>query len=231
MFLDREDAGRRLGAELLRFKNQQPCVLALPRGGVPVGLEVARALSAPLDLVIVRKIGAPMQPELAIAAVVDGLHPELVVNRRIVDILGISDEYLEQERAKQMLEIERRRKTYLEGRPRVDVAGRTALIIDDGIATGATIRAALRATRSAKPKRLVLAVPVAPSDTVAALRAEADEVVCLEDYDDFGAISLYYRHFAQVSDDEVRDILARAARPEPAPPPGSVAAERKPKSA
>jgi len=224
MFRDRADAGRRLAAELIRFRNQQPCVLALPRGGVPVALEVAKALSAPLDLVIVRKIGAPMQPELAIGAVVDGLHPELVLNRKIVDILGISDAYLEQERARQMREIERRRHAYLEGRPPVDVAGRTALIVDDGIATGATIRAALRATRNARPKTLVLAVPVAPSDTLAALRGEADEVVCLEDYDDFGAISLYYRDFAQVSDEEVRDLLARAAQSEPASPAGQRAA-------
>jgi putative phosphoribosyl transferase len=216
MFRNREDAGRRLAAELIRFKDQRPCVLALPRGGVPVGFEVAKALSAPLDLVIVRKIGAPNQPELAIGAVVDGEHPELVVNRHIVDMLGIPDEYLQEERARQMHEIERRRRAYLGGRPRVDLAGRTALIVDDGIATGATIRAALRATRRAEPKRLVLSVPVAPTETIAALRGEADEVVCLEDYDSFGAISLYYHDFTQVGDDEVRDLIARANESAPA---------------
>jgi putative phosphoribosyl transferase len=217
MFLNREDAGRRLADELLRFKDRQPCVLALPRGGVPVAFEVAKALSAPLDLVIVRKIGAPMQPELAIGAVVDGHHPELVVNRQIVDILGISEDYLQEERARQIREIERRRQVYLGDRPRVDVAGRTALIVDDGIATGATIRVALKTTRRATPKRLILAVPVAPSDTIAALREEADEVICLEEHDAFGAISLYYRDFKQVSDEEVRDLIARAAQFSPAP--------------
>jgi putative phosphoribosyl transferase len=217
MFLNREDAGRQLAAELLRFKNEQPCVLALPRGGVPVAFEVAKALNAPLDLVIVRKIGAPNQPELAIGAIVDGEHPELVVNQRIVDILDISEEYLQEERARQIREIERRRQVYLGDRPRVDVAGHTALIVDDGIATGATIRAALRATRRARPKRLILAVPVAPSDTVSELRDEADEVVCLETHDAFGAISLYYEDFAQVSDDEVRDLLGRAAQFSPTP--------------
>jgi predicted phosphoribosyltransferase len=224
MFRDRQEAGERLAAALLRFKDQQPCVLALPRGGVPVGFEIAKRLNAPLDLVIVRKIGAPHQPELAIGAVVDGEHPELVVNRHIVDLLGVSDEYLEQEKARQVAEIERRRHAYLEGRPRVDIAGKTALIVDDGIATGATTRVALHATRRAKPKRLVLAVPVAPSDTLAALRGEADEIICLEDYESFGAISIYYDDFTQVSDEEVREILARAAALSPAPPAGPGAA-------
>lgn len=210
MFRDRTDAGRRLAAELLRFKDCRPCVLALPRGGVPVAFEVAAALRAPLDLVIVRKIGAPMQPELAVGAVVDGEHPELVLNQQIIDILGISNDYIESERARQLREIERRRRLYVEGRPRVNVEGRTAIVIDDGIATGASIRAALKALRRAKPERLVLAVPVAPSDTLAALREEADEIVCLEEHDPFGAISLYYRDFAQLTDDEVRVLMTRA---------------------
>jgi len=212
MFLDRKDAGRRLAAELLRFKGQKPSVLALPRGGVPVGYEIAEALKAPLDLVIVRKIGAPRRPELAAGAVVDGPHPELVVNHEVVELLAIPDEYIVAESARQIREIERRRQAYLGGRPRLDVSDRTALIVDDGIATGATIRAALRATRRARPARLILAVPVGPPDTIAALRDEADEVVCLETYDEFGAIGVYYADFTQVSDDEVKDLLSRAAR-------------------
>ena len=211
MFIDRVDAGRRLAAELARFKNENPCVLALPRGGVPVAVEIARALRAPLDLVLVRKIGAPDQPELAVGAVVDGGRPEVVLNREIVDLLGIPDAYIADESAKQLKEIERRRTLYLAGRPRAEIAGRTALIVDDGIATGATIRAAILATRRARPKRLVLAVPVAPTDTLVALRTEADEVVCLEAYEAFGAIGLYYADFTQVSDEEVRALLAQPA--------------------
>jgi putative phosphoribosyl transferase len=217
MFDNRQDAGRQLATELLRFKNQQPCVLALPRGGVPVAFEVAKALQAPLDLVIVRKIGAPDQPELAVGAVVDGQTPELVLNCEIVAMLDISDAYLAEEKARQIQEIERRQQAYLLGRPRLDVSARTALIVDDGIATGATIRAALRATRRVQPKSLVLAVPVAPTETIEALRGEADEIVCLEVHDYFPAISVFYGDFTQVNDEEVRDLLTRAAQIPPAP--------------
>lgn len=213
MFIDREDAGRRLAAALLRFKNEHPCVLALPRGGVPVAYEVAKALEAPMDLVLVRKIGAPFQPELAVAAVVDGSRPELVVNERLVEELGLTDDFIAKEEAKQLREIERRRQLYLGGRSRLDVSGKTAIIIDDGIATGATIRSAIHATRRAKPKRIVLAVPVAPVQTLADLQSEVDEIVCLESYEDFGAIGLYYRDFTQVDDDVVSELLARAAPP------------------
>ena len=215
MFANRTEAGQRLAAELIRFKDQEPCVLALPRGGVPVGIEIAKVLNAPLDLVLVRKIGAPDQPELAVGAVVDGGRPEVVLNDEIVSVLGIPESYIAEETAQQLKEIERRRRVYLADRPRVDIANRTALIVDDGIATGATIRAAILATRRAQPKRLVLAVPVAPTDTVAALRKEADEVVCLEEHDPFGAIGYYYFDFRQVSDDQVRDLMAQAALPAP----------------
>lgn len=210
MFINREDAGRQLAAQLMRFKDEHPCILALPRGGVPVAFEVAKALRAPLDLALVRKIGAPFQPELAVAAVVDGKAPELVVNERLVREIGLTDDWLAEEESKQLREIERRRQLYLGGRPRIDVAGKTAIIIDDGIATGATVRAAIHATRRAKPKRLVLAVPVAPVPTLAALRPEVDELVCLEAYQDFGAIGFYYRDFTQVDDETVRELLARA---------------------
>jgi putative phosphoribosyl transferase len=211
-FADRTEAGRRLAEALQPFQDQRPVVLALPRGGVPVAYEVAKALRAPLDLVLVRKIGAPFQPELAIGAVVDGERPELVVNRDLVDEYRIPESYLEGERQRQLGEIERRRQLYLAGRPHVQVRERTAIVIDDGIATGATMEAALRATRRADPRRLVLAVPVAPPDKLERLRAEVDEVVCLMVPDFLGAIGSFYRDFRQLEDGEVIELLQRAAR-------------------
>jgi putative phosphoribosyl transferase len=179
---------------------------------VPVAYEVAKALGAPLDLVLVRKIGAPFQPELAIGAVVDGERPELVLNRDLVEDYGIPESYLEKERERQLAEIERRRQLYLAGRPRAPVADRTAIVIDDGIATGATMEAALRATRKAGPRRLVLAVPVAPPDTIERLRGEVDEVVCLMMPAFLGAIGSFYRDFRQLEDEEVVQLLEQAAQ-------------------
>ena len=149
-FADRSEAGRRLAERLLGFKDKNPIVLALPRGGVPVGFEIARALAAPLDLVLVRKIGAPHQEELAIGAIADGEHPELVTDPGLIVGLDVTPEYLERAKATALQEIERRRRAWFGDRPRVDVAGRTAIVVDDGIATGATMRVALRATRKRK---------------------------------------------------------------------------------
>lgn len=208
-FKDRAEAGRKLAMALRKFSSQEVVVLALPRGGVPVAAEVAAALHAPLDLILVRKIGVPMQPELAMGAVVDGADPHVVRNEDVIGLAGISEREFAAIRDRELLEIERRRQTYLGNRARADIAGRLVIVIDDGIATGATIRAALQAVRPRGPKRLVLAVPVAPTDTLAALREEADEVVCLEDYASFGAIGFYYRDFRQVDDQEVTDILTR----------------------
>lgn len=219
MFSDRAEAGRRLAEQLQRFRADQPLVLALPRGGVTIGVEIARALAAPLDVVLVRKIGAPFQEELAIGAVADGEHPEMVVNRDITALLDIPESYLNEERDRQLIEIERRRKLYLAGRSRPGIAGKTAIVVDDGIATGATMRAALRAVRRAGPKRLVLAVPVAPAETIAELRHDVDEIVCLETPPDFGAISLYYEDFRQVTDSEVIAMLAETAGSGAAPQP------------
>jgi putative phosphoribosyl transferase len=212
VFSDRTEAGRRLAERLEHLKDQQPVVLALPRGGVPVAYEVAKALEAPLDLVLVRKIGAPFQPELAIGAVVDGERPELVLNRDVVDEYRISESYVESERRRQLDEIERRRELYLAGRPRAPIRDRTAIVIDDGIATGATMEAALLATRRAGPKHLVLAVPVAPPDTIERLRSEVDEVVCLMVPAFLGAIGSFYRDFRQLDDGEVIELLQRAAQ-------------------
>jgi len=208
-FRDRADAGRRLADSLLAYRDQNPIVLALPRGGVVVAAEVARSLGAPLDLVVVRKIGVPDQPELAMGAVVDGPDPLVVRNEGIIGLSEVSEAEFATVRDRELAEIQRRRVRYLGNRPHPEIAGRIAIVVDDGIATGATTRAALRAVRKQKPKRVILAVPVAPTSTLAELRSEADEIVCLEDYEPFFAIGAYYADFGPVSDEEVVEILAR----------------------
>ena len=208
-FRNRTDAGRQLAKALAGYKDQQPVILALPRGGVPVAAQVAAALNAPLDLILVRKIGVPFQPELAMGAVVDGGAPIVVRNEDVIRLAGIDESEFKAVCDDELAEIERRRQRYLGNRKRVDVSGRTAIVIDDGVATGATTRAALRATRMRKPKRLVLAVPVAPTDSLPELRHDADDVVCLEDHEFFGAIGVYYADFSQVPDEEVIEILKR----------------------
>jgi predicted phosphoribosyltransferase len=210
-FRDRRQAGQKLAVTLAGYKNQRVVALALPRGGVPVAAEIAAALHAPLDLVLVRKIGVPLQPELAMGAVVDGDTPLVVRNEDVIAAAGISQEEFDAVCAEELAEIERRRRRYSGGRERVNVTGRIAIVVDDGVATGATTRAALRATRQRKPRKLVLAIPVAPTESLAAMRAEADEVVCLEDHELFGAIGYYYGDFHQISDHEVIATLARFA--------------------
>ncbi len=210
-FTDRAEAGRALAQRLLRMSLPAPIVvLALPRGGVPIGAEVARALNAPLDLLLVRKIGAPWQPELAVAAVVDGRPPEIVFDDETMAATGVDQAYVEAAASKELQEIERRRRAYLHGRTPASVEGATAIVVDDGIATGTTVRAALKALRRRKPARLVLAIAVGPSDTLAALRAEVDDIVCLAEPYPFHAIGLHYRDFHQVGDDEVLAALAAA---------------------
>jgi putative phosphoribosyl transferase len=211
LFADRQDAGRRLSAALWRFKDQRPVVLALPRGGVPVGFEIATKLRAPLDAVLVRKIGHPWSPELAIGAIADGEPIETVIDDRAVAEFGISQAYLDGEIAKQTRAIEQRRHRYFIGRSPIDIRQRTALVVDDGIATGATMRAALRAVRRRAPAKLILAVPVAPADALEALRSEVDEIVCLASPEDFGAVGIYYDDFRPVEDEVVIDLLDRAA--------------------
>jgi putative phosphoribosyl transferase len=210
-FADRAAAGRLLAERLVWLGLERPVVLALPRGGVPVGFEIAKALGAPLDLVLVRKIGAPGQPELAVGAVVDGSRPETVLNPSIARHLQLSERWLEAETARQLQEIERRRQLYFTGLARTPVAGRTAILVDDGIATGATMEAALHATRRAGPKAIVLAVPVAPPETLERLGREADRVVCLETPAGFMAVGAFYDNFTQVEDETVRELLRRAA--------------------
>lgn len=208
-FRNRSDAGRRLAKALSGYKGRSPVVLALPRGGVPVAAEVAATLDAPLDLVLVRKIGVPFQPELAMGAVVDGAEPIVVRNEDVIRLAGITDEEFRAARDEELAEIERRRQRYLGARGRATVAGRVAIVIDDGIATGATMRAALHATRKRNPQELVLAVPVASPTSIEELQGEVDAVVCLETPDPFAAIGCFYDDFRQVSDEEVIATLAR----------------------
>jgi putative phosphoribosyl transferase len=219
MFQDRSAAGRRLAKALAEYKGRNAVVLALPRGGVPVAAEVAAALDAPLDLILVRKIGVPAQPELAMGAVVDGTAPIVVRNEDVIELSGTTADEFKAECERQLAEIERRRQLYIGERARADVAGQVVIVIDDGIATGATTRAALQAIRNRKPKELVLASPVAPPDAIEKLRPEVDALICLETPEMFGAIGYFYRDFRQVSDQEVVAILNRfpAKRPASAP--------------
>ena len=213
VFADRVEAGRKLAARLLKYKDQQPVVLGVPRGGVPVAFEVARALNAPLDVIIVRKLGAPGEPELGVGAVVDGDHPETILNQELVSVLRVSHAYLEREISNQLKEIHRRNLLYRAGGVRVELKDRTVIVVDDGIATGGSIRAALRGIRRQMPKKVVLAVPVAPADTLAALRDEVDEVVCLSTPSMFFGIGEFYVDFHQLADSEVIRLL-ELARPE-----------------
>lgn len=208
-FKDRVSAGRLLAAELLKREMKQPAVFALPRGGVPVAYEVAAALKAPLDLVLVRKIGVPWQPELAAGAVAD-TEQNLFLNQDVLAGAGLSRAQVESAAKAELQEIERRRKLYLKDRTPVDVKGRDVVLVDDGIATGATVRAAVMALKRRAPARVIVATPVASPDTVAELERVADEVVCLSAPENFFAISAHYDSFHQLSDEEVIAVLSKA---------------------
>jgi predicted phosphoribosyltransferase len=212
-FVDRRDAGRQLAQRVAKLKLDRPIVYALPRGGVPVAAEIAAALHAPLDLVLVRKIGAPMQPELAVGAIVDGDEPELVINHDIARQTGADDEYIRDACRRELAEIKRRRARYLGNEPRADPRDRTVIVVDDGIATGATTIAALRALKKRGARRTIVAVPVAPPDTVERLQGEADEVICLMQPLDFWGISAFYLDFHQLEDAEVTRALEAATLP------------------
>jgi putative phosphoribosyl transferase len=207
-FRDRADAGRQLAAALHNYAQVSDVqVLALPRGGVPVGYEVAAELGAPLDVLIVRKLGTPGQPELAMGAIAGG--GVRVLNPDVVDMLGLSSAAIDRVAEQELQEVERRERLYRGERPPLNVENRTVIVIDDGVATGSTFRAALQCLRGQKPRKLIAAFPVGAAGTVEHLRGLADEVICLETPEPFMAISLWYEDFPQVEDQEVRAMLER----------------------
>jgi predicted phosphoribosyltransferase len=207
LFQDRGDAGRRLAAALGNLKGQDCVVLALPRGGVPVAAEVANFLRAPLDLLLVRKIGAPQHPELAIGSVIDGGTPIIVRDNALIRLTGTSSEAFDEICAQELAEIERRRRFYMGARKPVPLAGRIAIVIDDGLATGNTMRAALRAARLRTPRKLIMAVPVAPGTVFEDFRGEADTVVCLATPKPFVAVGHFYVNFEPTADAEVIRLM------------------------
>jgi predicted phosphoribosyltransferase len=216
VFRDRRDAGRRLAAELSDYADQSDVlVLALPRGGVPVAYEVARALHAPLDVFMVRKLGVPGYEELAMGAIATG--GVRVLDQELLRMLDIPRDVIEHVTAIETSELERRERQYRGDRPAPDVRGRTVILIDDGLATGSTMRAAIAALKKEGSKRIVVAVPVAPPETCEALRAQVDDVVCAVTPEPFRAVGLWYGDFSQTTDEEVRDLLARAASEAPSP--------------
>jgi len=210
VFRDRSDAGRTLAARLAQYTGREDVlVLALPRGGVPVGYEIAQALQLPLDVFVVRKLGTPGQPELAMGAIASG--GVLVVNRDVVDTLGIPDYMVREAAEMEQRERERRERQYRGDRPPLNVQGRTVILVDDGLATGSTMRAAAAALKQQQAARIVVAVPVAAPQTCEQLRAEVDEMICAATPEPFLAVGQWYRDFSQTSDDEVRELLERAA--------------------
>ena len=216
-FQDRRDAGQRLAAELTAYAGRDDVlVLALPRGGVPVAFEVARALGAPLDVFVVRKLGVPGHEELAMGAIASG--GVRVLNRQVISQLAIPIEVVEQVTAGELDELRRRERLYRGNRPPADVHGRAVILIDDGLATGSTMHAAVAALRQQNPARLVVAVPVAARETCDEFRDEVDEVVCAITPEPFHAVGLWYEDFSQTTDEEVRELLQRAARELPNQP-------------
>lgn len=206
-FTDRREAGRAFVPEIAALHLVNPLILALPRGGVPVAREVATALGAELDLLLVRKIGAPGHEEYGIGAVAEGAQPQLVVSEEVLRLVDPPPGYLEAEQARQLAEIERRRFTWRGGRPPIPVAGRICVVVDDGVATGNTARAAIRALRFDGAARIILAVPVAPPDVIESLAQEVDTLICLKTPEPFLAVSLHYHHFGQLGDEQVAELL------------------------
>lgn len=208
MFVNRKEAGMRLAERLLEYRGKDVVVLAIPRGGVVVAFEVAQRLGVPLDLIIPRKLGAPFNPELAIGAVTqDGT---IVLNHDIVEELGVPKTFIDLEVSEQIREIDRRMKRYRGDRPFPDLKSKTVILIDDGIATGATVRAAVQSIMKSNPGCVVIAVPVAPPEAVKSLAKEADRVVALETPAWFAAIGQFYENFDQTSDEEVIGLIAKA---------------------
>jgi len=215
VFLNREDAGRQLAALLGHLRDAAPMVLALPRGGVPVGYEIARELDAPLDVFLVRKIGAPGHRELGIGAVAQG--GLTILNESAIAMLGVSQQAIDQITAEETAELERRLRRFRGDQPPVDVRGRTVILVDDGLATGVSAAAAIRALQRLEPARIILAVPVCAPETAESLRPEVDSIVCVQMPENFLAVGYWYRNFEQTTDEEVVDLLEKARRMHQAP--------------
>jgi putative phosphoribosyl transferase len=207
-FEDRRDAGRKLAAKLTRFRDGRCVVFGLPRGGVPVGYEISRSLGAPLDVFVSRKLGAPDQPEFGIGAVAAG--GVRVLSTEVIRRLGIPDEYVERVTVQEIAEVNRRLRFFRGGRPEIEVAGRTVILVDDGLATGVTAHAAVEALKKRKPGRLILAAPVCAAQTAQLFAPRVDELLCLASPSDLGAIGLWYRNFDQTTDQEVVQLLEEA---------------------
>ncbi|MDB4959035.1 MAG: phosphoribosyltransferase [Myxococcales bacterium] len=214
LFLDRRDAGERLAEALQPLAGRSDVlVLALPRGGVPVGYEIATRLGLPLDVLVVRKLGVPGHEELAMGAIASG--GALVINRDVVGPLGISEAMLQRVIARERAELERRERAFRDDRPPIDVTGKTVLLVDDGLATGSTMLAAVRALRARPIAGIMVAVPVAAPDVCEQFRREVDQIVCLATPEPFYGVGLWYDDFSQTTDEEVRELLERAAREQP----------------
>ncbi|MGZ3676415.1 MAG: phosphoribosyltransferase [Ktedonobacterales bacterium] len=216
-FRDRTEAGQLLANKIMRYANRDDVlVLGLPRGGVQVAFEIARALNAPLDVMVVRKLGVPGEEELAMGAIGPG--GTRVLNADVIRMGGISDSAIDAVTRQEQQELERRIRRYRGNRPPPEMRGRVVILVDDGIATGATMRAAIAAVRRQQPARIIVAAPVAAAETCEALRQELDEVICLLDPEVFWGVGVWYQHFPQLTDDEVQALLALAWQSHPPPP-------------
>jgi putative phosphoribosyl transferase len=210
LFDHRIDAGRQLASELHKSKRDNVIVLALPRGGVGVAAEVAKAFKVPIELLFVRKLGAPFNPELGVGAVVEGATPQTFLNEDLIKVLKVSPDFLKEETERQLHVIQQQQQKFRSGNQRPVVAGKSVILIDDGIATGATVQAALKGLKNEKPKRLTLAVPVAPLDVIQELSREVDEVVCLHQPQHFQAVGQFFREFPQLQDEEVKRLMSES---------------------
>ena len=209
VFKDRKQAGEQLAQKLVKYKGQDTLVLAIPRGGVVVGEEVARVLDSPLDVIVTRKIGAPGNPEFAIGAI--GPYDQIFLNQEAIARYNIPKEYLNAEIGRQGVEMERREKVYREGKPPLGLKDKTVILVDDGIATGANVKVAVKSVKCQRPKKLILAVPVGPKETIEELKTQVDELVCLATPEIFYAVGQFYQEFSQTTDEEVMEILRESA--------------------
>ena len=213
IFKNRREAGKLLGEKLLKYKHnkiEKTVVIGLLRGGIPVAYEIAKALNAPLDVALVRKIGAPNQEELAIGAIVDGKNPKVYLNKPLISQINISKDYIDRVKEIKLEEIRKREKIYRKGRERIDVHGKIAIVVDDGIATGASIRVVIEALKEEKPKKIIIAVPVIPVNTLSEFKKMVDDIIVLDAPEEFYAVGEFYENFSQTTDEEVILLLQKS---------------------